>query len=353
MKMKRSLAFLTLAFSPLFMLAQAKTEKKVLDIYLCIGQSNMAGVAPILELDKEPFKNTWLLNGNDKWEEAICTNEALNRYSTVKKPHLQTLAPSFTFAKKIESHTKNRVGIVANARSGTRIEWWQKGYEGEEDRDLYEEAIRRTKAALAASPGSKVKAIIWHQGEGDNSSPRKELYMSRLKQLVSDLRNDLRDQTIIFIAGEVGQWKGRGKGVNPVIRQIVDSIPLTSWVTSEGLTSVNLPKNDPHFDTFSQRSLGGRYADKIMEIIYKLPVGGVTFYKEPDFKGRSVQLKAGTYPILFLEKMGITIDEVSSVKLDKGYKAKFLAGNKLVQQLAGNVNEIKDKTFDTIKITYK
>lgn len=352
-KIKWSLSFLLLGILPSLTFSQEKLENKVLDIYLCIGQSNMAGVAPVLELDQEPFENTWLLNADDKWEEAICTNdEGLNRYSTVKKPIFQMLAPSYTFAKKIEKYAENPIGIVANARGGTQIEWWQKGYTGEDDNNLYEEAIRRTKAALVANPGSKVKGILWHQGEGDNSSPRKELYMSRLMQLVSDLRIDIGDQSITFIAGEVGKWKGRGTGVNPIIRQISDNIANTAWVTSDGLTSVDLPGNDPHFDTFSQRSLGGRYADKAMEIIYAQPIGGVTFYNEAGFKGRSVQLKEGVYPVLFLEKMGITLNEIASVRLDNGYKARFLNGGNEVQNLTDNIDGLDNKAFDTIEIIY-
>jgi hypothetical protein len=329
----------------------AQNRNGEIDIYLCIGQSNMAGVAPILSLDQEPLENTLLLNPQNQWEKAVCTNEGLNRYSTVKKPSLQLLAPSYTFAKKIERYAKHPIGIVANARGGTQIEWWQKGYEGPNDNNLYEQAILKVKAALAVSPGSKIKAIIWHQGESDNSSPRKELYLSRLKKLVVDLRTDLGDQTIPFVAGEVGQWKGRGKGVNPMIRQIADSIANASWVTSNGLTSVNLSKNDPHFDTFSQRSLGSLYADKVLEMIYQQPIGGVTFFTDADGKGRSVQLKSGTYPTIWLEEMGISLAEITLIKLDKGYKVNLLTNGKIVQKLV-NSGKLKEFAFDQVQVIY-
>lgn len=340
--------FLILVFAGVA--AQEKPVKN-LDIYLCIGQSNMAGMSPIQALDKGTFTNTFLFNDKNEWEIATCDTQTLNRYSTVKKPHLQQLGASFVFAKKLEAQVKNPIGIVANARSGTQIEWWQKGYVGENDNNLYEEAVKRINEALNTQKGN-LKAIIWHQGEGDNSSPRKELYMQRLKKLVADLRTDIGMPNVPFVAGEVGQWKGRGRGVNPVIRQISDSIPNTYWVTSNGLTSVNLPKNDPHFDTFSQRALGGRYADKVMEVVYKQSSVGVTFCNETDFRGRSVKLKAGNYTASWLEEIGISPSEITSVKVDKGYRIQFLYQDKVVHKLSQSENNFKNVAFDSVKINY-
>lgn len=349
--MKKNIVFVFLMFFALNLSAQKKAVKP-LDIYLLIGQSNMAGRAPIEILEKDTLKGVMLFNNKGEWENAVCNEGALNRYSTVKKQGTDVGAsPAYSFAAKLQRSTNQPVGIVSNARGGTQIEWWQKGYEGENDTNLYEEAVTRIKEALATKKGT-LKAILWHQGEGDNSSPRKELYMQRLKRLVSDLRADVGLPNIPFVAGEVGQWKGRGKGVNPVIRQISDSIPNAYWVTSNGLTSINLPKNDPHFDTFSQRALGGRYADKIMEVVYKLPQGGVTLYNENDFNGRSVLLKAGNYPISFIEKIGINPNEIKSVKLDKGYTVQLLANKKIVKGVSQSVTDLQIISFDTVQIRH-
>jgi len=350
--MKKIVIVIIAGFFPFCLSAQKKLANKPIDIYLCIGQSNMAGMSPIEDIDKGSFDNTLVFNDKNEWEQASCNTETLNKYSTVKKPHSQELGVSFGFAKKIESQAGNVIGIVANARSGTRMEWWQKGYEGENDNNLYEEAVKRTKAALAANPNGVLKAILWHQGEGDNSSPNKELYMERLKKLVDDLRTDLEAPKIPFIAGEVGKWKGRGRGVNPVIRQISDHISHAYWVSSDGLTSMNIAKNNPHFGSADMRALGGRYADKVLEIIYKKPAGGVIFYNESSLKERSVQLKAGKYPISWLEKIGIKPEEIASVKLDKGYKADFLSDKKLVHRLLKNEKDF-NTSFDTVIIKYK
>ncbi|TZF86272.1 sialate O-acetylesterase (plasmid) [Pedobacter sp. BS3] len=292
---------------------------KNLDIYLLIGQSNMAGVAEVSTLQRDTLSKVFLFNDKNQWEKAVCTQEeGFNRYSTVKKSYPQKLGPGYGFAQKLTAYVKQDIGVVVNAKGGTSIVWWQKGYEGPNDYNLYEQAIARAKAALAATPGSTIKAIIWHQGESDNSSPKNELYMSRLKKLVADLRTDLGNDKLPFIAGEVGTWNGRGKGVNPVIRQIQDSIPYSTWVSSSGLTSIDVKKNNPHFDTYSQLVLGGRYADKVLQIIYKLSPGDVTLYTGEDYTGRSVILKPGTYNSTDLERFGIGKQEIRSIDINKG-----------------------------------
>jgi len=296
------------------------------DIFLLIGQSNMAGVGPIGSLDTVTLENVYLFNNKNEWEKAKNTaTEGTNRYSTVNKTSKPKLSPGYTFGKKVAFYTGKEIGIVSNARGGTTVSWWQKGYTGENDFNLYEEAVARAKAALAATPGAKIKGIIWHQGEGDNSKTSSVHYLQRLRKLVTDLRTDLGDNNIPFIAGEVGKWNNRGLGVNPKIALVRDSIPYADYVSSDGLTSINLPKNDPHFDTYSQRVLGGRYADKALELIYKDKSAGATLFNEPDFKGRSVLLIPGDYTATDIESMGIHFKDILSLGVDKGYKIQLFS----------------------------
>ena len=306
-------------------------KDKSMDIFLFIGQSNMAGVAKIGNLDTVTLTNVYLLNDSNLWEKAKNeSNAGFNRYSSVKgKTH--RLSISYTFSRKVSTYTGRKIGVVSNARGATGIGQWQKNYQGLDDYNLYEEAVRRTKAALALNPGSKVKGIIWHQGESDNAKAKSEIYMKRLQKLVKDFRADLGDNKIAFIAGEVGKWKNRGQGVNPVIRQIKANIPYSGWISSDGLTSLNLEKNDPHFDTYSQRVFGGRYADIAIELIYDLSFGGVELFTEIGFKGRSVTLKEGDYSMRDIESEGIRGDEIQSLKIMPDYEIIFIFADKNVE----------------------
>lgn len=322
---------------------------KGLDIFLLIGQSNMQGVAPILALDTITLNNVYLFNDRNIWEPAKnLPANGMNRYSTVKRIPIVKFGPAYTFGKKIAEYTGREIGIVSNARGATRIEWWQKGYTGNNDFDLYEEAISRAKAALAAAPkGSKIKGILWHQGEADNAESRSEQYPERLNALVNDLRKEFDNPNLPFIAGEVGKWNDRGLRINPKIRGIKSYIQNSEWVSSDGLTSIDEAKNDAHFDNLSQRAFGGRYADKTAELIYNIKPEGATLYNNTNYQGRSVLLPAGAYSATDLEGMGMLAYEISSIKIDDGYELVVFSqdGEEVITR-----SESKGTLDDTLKL---
>lgn len=298
------------------------------DIFLLIGQSNMAGRAAILQEDLDPVDGAFLFTGRG-WEPL---RNPVNRYSTViAGDPTSRLGPGYTFARRLVERTGRRIGIVSNARGGTRIIQWQKGYDGDNDFDLYEQAVARAKMALEMTPGARLVGIIWHQGEGDNSSGAASQYMNRLRQLVTDLRTDLNSPDATLIIGEVGMWSGRGLHVNPVIRQVERHIENAYWVTAAGLVPLPLSDGspnmaDPHFNTLSQRVLGLRYADKALEKIYGIDPGGVTLFAANElhdgvnFTGYSATFPPGTYDAATLLRHGIVADNLRSAQIESGYE---------------------------------
>lgn len=237
-------------------------SKDEFDVYLLIGQSNMAGRDEIGVLDQEPLQNSFLFNG-ENWEVATVP---LNRFSTVRKDiKYQKLNPGYTFAKKLAEYTNRGIGLVVNARGGTKIEQWEKGYTGPNDYNLYEEAVAQL---LKAKKDGVFKGIIWHQGESNQSSS--STYMPKFKKFVQDLRTDLDAENVFFVAGEINQWRAASEPMNQVIRSIAKHINHSSYVKSNGLKPINNDLNDPHFDAFSQRILGNRYADEILKNVYKI-----------------------------------------------------------------------------------
>ena len=70
-----------------------------LDIYLVIGQSNMAGRATIREEDKKNIEQAFLFTGNETIPWVVATNP-MNRYSTARKVmRMQRLSPAYSFAR--------------------------------------------------------------------------------------------------------------------------------------------------------------------------------------------------------------------------------------------------------------
>ena len=245
--------------------AQNKVDSNEYDVFLLIGQSNMAGRGYMTEKDKEVFdKNVFILN--DAGEVVPATNP-LNQYSSIRKGmSIQRINPGFSFSKKIAKKTKRKILLVVNARGGTTLSQWTKGEGGD---GYYEEAVRRTKQAMQYGT---LKAILWHQGCGD--SKKTDVYLDKLAVFVQNLRTDL-GADVPFIAGELGQWRSNVAAFNEMIHSISEYIPDSDWVSSDGGLPIASPDpegkpnmKDPHFDRKSQIIIGKRYADKVLKMCY-------------------------------------------------------------------------------------
>lgn len=234
-----------------------------LDLYLCIGQSNMAGRGYMLSEDSVIMSNVYLLNGIGNFEEA---QNPLNKYSAIRKEmKMQQIGPSYTFSQTVSEATNLPLGLVVNARGGSNIDEWLKN----SDDTLYQSTIRRAKQAME---WGEYKAILWHQGESNSSNEKVAVYPEQLKSLVGDLRKDLGNDSLYFVAGELAYWRGNHKAsnaFNKMINTISSFIPYLDVVSAEGLTPL-IDYSDPHFDRESQLTLGRRYAEKVLEIVYGL-----------------------------------------------------------------------------------
>lgn len=237
-----------------------RKAKAEYDIYLLIGQSNMAGRGRLIEADTlHDIKGVWLLNDIDKPEPA---RNPLNKYSTIRKNYkMQQMSPGYGFAKKLHRVTGRNLLLVHNARGGTNVSWWQPDSDYA-DPNYYSEAVRRTKAAMKYG---KLRAILWHQGCGDSGKNSRPLYMERLKNLVENLRRDLNAPDVPFIAGELAYW--RYTEMNKIIRTISEHIPNSAYVSAEGCDMLK-DESDPHFGREGQLLIGERYADKVLSMVY-------------------------------------------------------------------------------------
>ena len=237
------------------------------DVFLLIGQSNMAGRGYMLEEDKLVFdENVFILNEDG---EVVPATNPLNQYSSIRKDmSMQRIGPGYGFAKAISKNTGRKILLVVNARGGTTLSQWAKGESGD---GYYEEAVRRTKQAMQYG---ELKAILWHQGCGD--SRKTEVYMDNLTVFVQNLRTDLGvTEAVPFIAGELGQWRPVVATFNEMIHHIAEHIPNSDWISSEGGSPIASPDpngepnlKDPHFDRASQILIGERYAEKVLEMCY-------------------------------------------------------------------------------------
>lgn len=255
-------------------LVLASCGKKQYDVYLFIGQSNMAGRGEVLPEDTVAIPHAFILNGND---EIIPARAPLNLYSTIRKRvGMQRINPAYNFAKIIAGTSGNDMLMVVNARGGTSLDQWLKDapidtFSATETDDpelygkpipqLYSEAVRRARIAMQHG---ELKAIIWHQGCSDSGPMAVRAYMDKLEGFVADLRSDLGvGEEVPFIAGELPYFFSGSRFFNPMIRNIEEHVPNSAWVSAEGCSG---NADSLHFSRDGQMILGRRYAEKYLSL---------------------------------------------------------------------------------------
>lgn len=244
-------------------------------IFLCFGQSNMAGQAPIEEQD---------LNVSDRYLSMATTDGVDRKLGTWRKavPPLcradAHLGPADWFGRTlIDVVPENvRIGIVSVAVEGCPITFfdkdqnapliakedrdWMNGILDQYGRDPYERLLSMAK--IAAKDGV-IKGILLHQGETDAYNDK---WRKTLRKIYRDLQQELQfDSTAVpLIVGEVvrGEYGGICAHANPTINDIANHYPNTYVVSSENC----MPAADNlHFSSEGYRMLGRHYALRYLE----------------------------------------------------------------------------------------
>jgi hypothetical protein len=225
--------------------------REKLHMYLLIGQSNMAGRAAIPDEDKRPMEGCFLLDQENRWQPA---SNPLNRYSTILGSlERQRLNPGYMFAKTMRKNDPNiSIGLISNARGATAIEEWMPGTQ------YYREAIKRVKAAWDTGV---FKGVLWHQGEGNDADTD---YHVKLKKLIAQMRKDLGNENMFFVAGGIvdSEEYPRGRIINPQMARLPSEVPFTGFASSEGLETFDRA----HFRAEDMKILGRRYAEAVIEL---------------------------------------------------------------------------------------
>ena len=181
------------------------------------------------------------------------------------KPGRAGVGPGLAFAKEIADRNPDiRVGLVPTAVGGSPIETWTPGgYHEPTGLHPWDDAANRIGVARRAG---EIKAILWHQGEGDSSPARAPLYETRLHDLIRRFRNIAGDDEMPFIVGQLGQFKEWSDGrmlVNAAHENVPAYFENTEFVSSDNLDHVG---DGSHFNAESARELGHRYAKAYADI---------------------------------------------------------------------------------------
>ncbi len=241
-------------------------------IYLCIGQSNMEGNAPVEPQDRtdvpERFKvmstvdYTNPLREKGQWYTAV---PPLVRENT-------GLTPMDYFGRTMVDNLPEEVtvGVVPVAIGGCKIEHldkdfdpatlaseagWFQSFMANYDNRPY---ARLIECARKAQTQGVIKGILLHQGESNTNDQQ---WPSKVKKVYDDILNDLglNAADVPLLAGEV-VTTGEG-GVCGSMNSIIDALPQTI-PTAHVISAGGLPQKGDglHFTAHAYRVLGCRYA---------------------------------------------------------------------------------------------
>ncbi|MBD3390729.1 MAG: hypothetical protein GF418_01780 [Chitinivibrionales bacterium] len=228
------------------------------EVFLLIGQSNMAGRAEIPQDYHNVPASASLMDKEGNW---VPATNPLNRFSTVAdSSDTGSLGPGYTFADSLSCAIEAiDIGLVMNARSSSRIHTWT-----DPESALFSEAVRR--AHEATEDAGRLVAVLWLQGESD-SKVESPAFLDSLVRFVTTLRADLGNEYLPFIAAEIPDLPSyfpHQETIREAIWQLPTVLPHVSVVSSEGLTVFD----GVHLDTQSQILLGHRFADTVHAVVY-------------------------------------------------------------------------------------
>jgi lysophospholipase L1-like esterase len=275
--MKRTTILFSLA-GLLLLSTTAFARDTNLFIFLCFGQSNMEGSAPIEEQDRVVDGRFQVLAALDSQK---LGRQKGNWYPATPPLFRDNtrLGPVDYFGRTMVANlsTNIRVGVVCVAIGGCKIELFGKdSYEAyaataprwmtniirQYNGNPYEYLVDLAKQA---QKDGVIKGILLHQGESNTNDKQ---WPAKVKSVYDNLIKDLNldAASVPLLAGEVvgADQKGTCASMNSIIATLPQTVTNAYVISSSGCTC--LPDH-LHFNPAGYRELGKRYAEKMLAIL--------------------------------------------------------------------------------------
>lgn len=247
-------------------------------IYLCFGQSNMAGAAKAEGRDSVVDERFQMMSAMD------CPDQGreMGNWYTATPPLCDCkagISPADYFGRTlIENLPPNiKVGVINVSVGGSRIELFDK-----ENYPSYVETAphwmlnwinnyggnpygRLVEMAKLAQKDGVIKGILLHQGE---SNPNDTLWTRKVKEIYDNLMSDLNlnPGNVPLLAGELlsAEYNGKCAGFNQYIARLPAVIPTAHVISSDGCPG---QPDGLHFSAEGYRLLGRRYGEKMLSLL--------------------------------------------------------------------------------------
>lgn len=233
------------------------TTEPVLDIFMLMGQSNMAGVAKREASDENTDERLLVLGGcNQPAGQWNVAKPPLNDCPGEKGWNLSdTVDPGIWFGKTLleklpEGHT---IGLVGTAESGESINTFISG-------GVHHQMILNKIAEAKTAENAHFAGIIFHQGESDSGQ---NTWPDKVVQLYQEVKEAFGvDYDVPFILGELPAG-GCCSGHNTQVHAAAEKLPMGYWVSQDGTAVLD----QYHFDHPSVVLMGQRYGESMIEAL--------------------------------------------------------------------------------------
>lgn len=226
-----------------------------MDIFLLIGQSNMAGRGRLVEVAAITHPHVHMFR-DGQWQAAA---EPLHQDKASAGAGL-----AMSFAQTMaERYPSMQVGLIPVAVGGTPLSRWMPAC------DLYQNAVEVARTAVSSA--DTLRGILWHQGEADSvQHDTATTYAERLREMITMLRHELDAPHVPFVAGELGPFLARRANmslfetVNTQLHLLETLLPHYAVVSASDLSDNG---DNLHFNAPSLRTFGLRYAEVFCKLM--------------------------------------------------------------------------------------
>jgi hypothetical protein len=240
------LSFILLAVSGGSVSAQMQVPGN-LQLFLLVGQSNMAGRGSVEDTDRVPIPGVFMFNKELAWTPAV---DPIH----FDRPERIGVGMGRSFALTLlENNPKAAIGLIPAAMGGSSLAQWAP--QGE----LFGDAVRRAKAARKSGV---LRAILWHQGESDSAQEADaRSYRDRWTKIINALRQELGATDVPVVVGQLGEFLLPDRPLSGLVNEQLATIPLTVPLTAFVSSARLADQGDRiHFDSAAYREFGRRYA---------------------------------------------------------------------------------------------
>lgn len=225
-------------------------------VFILAGQSNMAGRGNIEEQDTVKHPRIWSINAAG---EVISAQEPLHFY----EPRSAGLDCGMSFGRSLLGALPDSIHVllIPAAVGGSPIDKWL----GDSlHRNVRLMSNFREKVAIAKKEG-EIKAVLWHQGEGDASPELIPSYRDKTKSLFTTFRTMAGNNSLLILTAETGSY-GKNKENRDLINAAIYAHAMSDANTVM-VSSAELPHkgDETHFNSQSLRILGQRYAAAFLQ----------------------------------------------------------------------------------------